>query len=96
MARGVNPDSSFRTSAAGRVQAMLFLIYPLACVPPALAYLARFAFDTQAAFFAVLALDAAAGVVAYKISLDSAVEAAERMKEKMLTALALADGPIAG
>jgi ABC-2 type transport system permease protein len=95
MARGVNPDSSFRTSAAGRVQAMLFLIYPLACIPPALAYLARFAFDTQAAFFGVLAFDVAAGVVAYKISLDSAVAAAERIKEKMLTALALADGPIA-
>jgi ABC-2 type transport system permease protein len=96
MARGVNPDSSFRTTAAGRVQAMLFLIYPLACIPPALAYLARYAFDNQAAFFGVLAFDAAAGLVVYKIALDSAVEAADRLKETMITALAQADGPIAG
>ena len=32
-ARGVNPDSSFRSGAAGRVQAMLLVIYPIAFVP---------------------------------------------------------------
>jgi ABC-2 type transport system permease protein len=96
MARGVNPDSSFRTAASGRIQAMLFLIYPLAFFPPALAYLARYAFDTEWAFFGVLAFDAAAGAIAYKIALDSAVQASERLKETMLAALAQGDGPIAG
>jgi ABC-2 type transport system permease protein len=96
MARGVNPDSSFRTTAAGRIQAMLFMIYPLAFLPPALAYLARYAFDSQWAFFGVLAFDAAAGLIAYKIALDSAAQAAERIRETMLEALARGDGPIAG
>jgi ABC-2 type transport system permease protein len=96
MARGVNPDASFRSTAAGRIQAMLFLIYPLASLPPAMAYLARYAFDSQWAFFGVIAFDIAAGAAAYKIGLDSAAEAAERIREKMLEALARGDGPIAG
>jgi ABC-2 type transport system permease protein len=72
------------------------MIYPLAFLPPALAYLARYAFDSQWAFFGVLAFDAAAGLIAYKIALDSAANAAERIRESMLEALARGDGPIAG
>src|SRR5262249_51638697 len=53
-ARGVNPATSFRTGGAGRVQAILFVVYPIAFLPAGLAYLARWAFDSQAAFFAVL------------------------------------------
>ncbi len=95
-ARGVNPDSPFRSTAAGRVQAVLFVVYPVAFVPAALAYLARWAFASEAAFFGVLIFDAIAGVIAYRIALDSAVRAAERTKETFVAALAAADGPIAG
>jgi ABC-2 type transport system permease protein len=95
-ARGVNPGNSFRTGAAGRVQAMLFGIYPLAFAPVALAYLARYAFDNQAAFYAVLALDAIGGFILYRVALDSAVQAAERLREQMIAALSSGDGPIAG
>lgn len=94
--RGVNPTASFRSSAAGRVQSMLFLIYPIAFLPAGLAYLARYAFDTQTAFFAVLAVDAVIGLIVYRIALESAVEAAERLKEKMVASLSLGDGPITG
>ena len=51
------------------------MIYPVACIPVGLAFLARWAFDSELAFFAVLALDAVIGLVAYTIALDSAVEA---------------------
>ena len=95
-ARGVNPDSSFRRGAAGRVQAILFVVYPIAFIPAALAYLARYAFESEAAFFGVLALDAAAGMVFYRIALESAVGSAESQKEKLLASLAAGDGPIAG
>jgi ABC-2 type transport system permease protein len=94
-ARGVNPGNSFRTGAAGRVQAMLFAIYPVAFAPVALAYLARYAFDKPAAFYMVLALDAMAALVLYRIALDSAVQAAGRLKEQMISALSAGDGPIA-
>ncbi len=43
--RGVNPASSFRTGTANRVQAILFVIYPIAFLPVGLAYLARYALE---------------------------------------------------
>ena len=95
-ARGVNPDSSFRSGAAGRLQAVLLLVYPVAFFPAALAYLARYAFESELAFFLVLALDAAAGLIVYRIALESAVESAAQMKEKIVAALAAGDGPISG
>jgi ABC-2 type transport system permease protein len=96
-ARGANPANQFRAKAAGRVQAMLVIIYPIAFIPVALAYLARWVFEThgQVAFFGVLAFDAIAGLVVYRIALDSAVESAGRMREQMIAALSAADGPIA-
>jgi len=94
-ARGVNPANSFRTSAAGGLQAMLFAIYPITFAPLGLAYLARYAFNRQAALYGMLALDALMGLIFYRISLESAVGAAERVKERMLAALAAGDGPIA-
>jgi ABC-2 type transport system permease protein len=94
-ARGVNPATSFRTGAAGRVQAMLFVIYPIASIPAGLAYLARWAFKSETAFFGVLAFDAVVAIVAYRIALQSAVEAADRLKESMISALSAGDGPIA-
>jgi ABC-2 type transport system permease protein len=97
-ARAANPSTQFRANAAGRVQAMLLVVYPVGFVPAGLAYLARFAFHAHPdlAFFGVLAFDAAAGMVIYKIALDSAVLAAERRKEEMIAALSAGDGPIAG
>ncbi|HTS76731.1 MAG TPA: hypothetical protein VMG40_11035 [Bryobacteraceae bacterium] len=97
-ARGANPTTQFRAKAAGRVQAVLMIVYPIAFVPVALAYLARWVFDDygQIAFFSVLAFDAIVGLIVYRIALDSAVETAERMKEQMVAALSIADGPIAG
>jgi ABC-2 type transport system permease protein len=97
-ARAVNPTTQFRANAAGRVQAMLLVIYPIGFVPAGLAYLARWAFDTHAdlAFFGVLAFDAVVGMVIYKLALDSAVAAAEERKEQMIAALSGGEGPIAG
>jgi ABC-2 type transport system permease protein len=95
-ARGVNPDSSFRAGAAGRVQAILLVVYPVAFLPAGLAYLARYAFNSEWAFFGVLTLDAIAGAIVYRLALDSAVESAERRREQIVTALSAGDGPISG
>ena len=92
--RAMNPAASFRSGTAGRVQAVLFLIYPIAFLPVGLAYLARYAFASESAFFVVLAADAALAAIVYKLSLDSAVAAAERLKEPMVAALSRGDGPI--
>lgn len=92
--RAMNPAASFRSGASGRVQAILFLIYPIAFLPVGLAYLARYAFASEAAFFAVLAVDGAIAAVVYKLSLDSSVAAAGQLKEQMVTALSRGEGPI--
>jgi ABC-2 type transport system permease protein len=86
-ARGVNPTASFRAGAVGRIQAMLFVVYPIAFAPIALAYLARYAFASQLAFYGVLAVDAAVGMLLYRMALESATATAERIKEKMVASL---------
>ena len=68
--RAVNPSKSFRTAASGRTQAVLMLVFPLALIPVALAYLARFAFHTEVAFFGVLLVAAALGAVTYAYSMQ--------------------------
>ncbi|MSV35603.1 MAG: hypothetical protein EXQ47_08410 [Bryobacterales bacterium] len=93
-ARGVNPANSLRTSATGRLQAMLFGVYPVAFLPVGLAYLARYAFGSQAVLYGMLALDAAVALLVYRISLASAAQAAVATKERMLAALSTGDGPI--
>jgi ABC-2 type transport system permease protein len=94
-ARGVNPDATFRSGSPGRIQAMLFVIYPVAFFPIGLAYMARYAFQSELAFYGILVLDAAIGGVVYKLALDSAVSASEEKKEQMIAALSQGDGPIA-
>jgi len=95
-ARGMNPSTQFRKNAAGRAQALLLFIYPIVFVPVALAYVAQWAFDSELAFFGVLALDAAVAGVIYKIALESAVGTAERRKEEMIAALSAGEGIIGG
>jgi hypothetical protein len=94
-ARGVNPANSFRSSAAGRAQIMMFLGYPIIFSPVALAYWARGRSGSESAFFLVLAIEALIGAAAYWIVLKSAAASAESTKEQMIVALSAADGPIA-
>ena len=72
------------------------LIYPLSFLPIGLAYAARYAFDTQWAFYGMLALDAVLGAIIYRIALDSAVERATEQREQMIDALAKNEGPMSG
>ncbi len=93
--RPIEPRQSWRSSSAGRFQAMLLLIYPLIAAPVGLAYLARYAFDSHAAFYGVLAFDAVFGAVLYWIALDSAVATLNERRESMLATLSARQGPVA-
>ncbi len=92
--RPVDPAQSWRHSNAGRVQAMMLLIYPAIALPIFLAYMARYAFESNLAFYLVLASGFLVGAITYSVSLDSAVEAAELRREAILTALSRGEGPI--
>jgi ABC-2 type transport system permease protein len=93
--RAVDPSQSWRSGGVGRFQAMLLLIYPLLAAPIVLAYLARYAFESSLAFYAVLAAGAVVGGILYLVATDSAVDAAEQRKERILAALGQGPGPVA-
>ncbi len=92
--RPVDPEQSWGRGSGSRFQWQLLIIFPALVAPISLAYLARYAFSSQAAFFAVLAFDALAGMVVYHVALDSAVRTAERRKEDILATLGRLSGPI--
>jgi ABC-2 type transport system permease protein len=92
--RAMNPERVSRGGGSGKAQGMLVLFYPLALVPVVLAYVARWALKSEAAFVIVLALAAAIGGAVYCIGLDSAVIAAQRKREVLVGELSKGDGPI--
>jgi ABC-2 type transport system permease protein len=93
--RPVNPAHSWRSSSAGKFQALMMLTYPVLSFPVALAYLARYAFESHWAFYTVLAIGGAVGLAFYWVATDSAVQAARARKEHIVEALSQGEGPLA-
>lgn len=92
--RGMDPASSWRQSSAGKVQGLVLLFYPLLLAPIGLAHLARYAFERDLAFSLVLLSGYLVAGITYWVALDSAVEIAEKERERIVAALAAAQGPI--
>jgi ABC-2 type transport system permease protein len=92
--RAVNPVKTMKTAAQSRSQALLMLAFPLTLVPVALAYLARYAFDTEWAFFGTLLFGGVVGVLVYFYSLQSALKAAVDRRERIISALSRGEGPV--
>ncbi len=84
---GVHSEQTWRPSSPARFRALLFALYPVAAAPVALAYLARYAFSSDVAFYLVLSFAAAFAAVVYWVGMSSATAAAERRKEQILAAL---------
>ena len=59
-----------------------------------MAFLARYAFDTEWAFFGALLLGGMLGAVMYFYSMQSALKAAEDRREQIISALSRGEGPI--
>jgi ABC-2 type transport system permease protein len=70
-----------------RFQGLIFLFYPITLLPVFLAYLARYAFDSQLAFVLVLSIAAIIGGILYGIAMESAVSTAQRRRESILAEL---------
>jgi len=92
--RHMNAQRVSAGGGSGRAQGVLFLLYPVALLPVFLAYLARYAFDNQAVFYAVLACAAALGVAIYWMAMESAVSAARNRRESILAELSRGEGPM--
>jgi ABC-2 type transport system permease protein len=93
--RAVNPGQAMRNASQAKTQLLLILVYPVVALPLMLAYGARYAFASEWAFFAALAVDLLIGAGFYWVALESAAKAAEVRKERILTALGEGEGPIA-
>lgn len=92
--RAVDPSKALRSSRGGRVQILMLVIYPVVAIPLVLAYGARYAFNSEAAFFAVLGVVAVLALILYRIAMESAVEMAESKKEAIVSALSQGAGPV--
>jgi ABC-2 type transport system permease protein len=93
--RGLKPERVSQGGASSRFQGLVFLLYPLALLPVGLAYLARYAFDSEIVFAMVLAFAAVLGGVLYWIAMESAVSTATKHRERILRELSGGEGPIA-
>jgi ABC-2 type transport system permease protein len=92
--RAMNPAKSVKTAAQSRAQAVMVLVFPVTLVPVALAYLARYAFDTEWAFFGVIFFGGLVGALVYFYSMQSALRAASGRREQIIAALSQGAGPI--
>lgn len=92
--RAANPQNSWRARGGSKFQLWMLLAYPLLGIPVGFAYLARYAFESQAAFYLVLLLAFGMAFAFYSVALDSAEEAGYERREKILTALSAGEGPI--
>ncbi len=93
--RAVSPQRVSAGGAASRVQGLLFFLYPVALLPLFLAFLARYAFQSQLAFYGILVLAAGLGAAVYAMSMESAVHAARNRREIILAELSREEGPVA-
>ncbi len=93
--RAMNPERVSQGGAASRMQALIFLFYPIALLPVTLAFWARAVFDSQLIFVLILTFAAILGAVIYWIAMDSAVGAALQRREKLLMELSRSEGPVA-
>ena len=93
--RAMNPERVSQGGAASRMQALIFVFYPLALLPVFLAFWARYVFDSELIFSVILAFAALVGAVVYWIAMDSAVRAVVERREKILIELSHSDGPVA-
>jgi len=92
--RPLNMAHPFKNQGS-RLQWMALLAFPIACVPVALAYLARFASDNEVYFFCVLGVFAAAGLYFYGLALETAAQRSTAQREHIIQVLSRQSGVIA-
>lgn len=84
---GVNPEQSWNTTSKAKYRVVLMLLFPLISLPTSLAYLARWAFHSEGAFYAGMGVAAVIAIVFYLVSLDSAIEYASARREDLVSLL---------
>jgi ABC-2 type transport system permease protein len=92
--RGLNPERVSQGGSSGKFQGLIFLLYPVTLLPVGLAYLARYAFDSEVIFALGLAVAAIIGGVLYAMSMESAAYSAFDRRETIVADLSKGEGPV--
>ena len=92
--RALTPERVAQSGGGNRTQALVAMFYPVVLLPVILAYIARYAFESQMAFAAVLAIAALIAGIFYWVAMDSAVKAANERRQMILEELSRGDGPV--
>jgi len=92
--RALSPERVSQSGGGNRAQALVLVFYPVVLLPVILAYVARFAFESQAAFSLVLAIAAAIAGIFYWLAMESAVKTAATRRQFILEELSRGDGPV--
>jgi ABC-2 type transport system permease protein len=87
-------DPARMNQMSNKMQALTIWAAPFLLLPLVLAYWARWYFESQLLFVALLGIAALIGGIFYWVGLDSAVETALRRREAMLTELSRTEGPL--
>jgi len=86
---GSNP---WRGKGSGKGGGLLMLVYLATAPAVVVAHLARYAFDSEAAFFAVLGSAIFIAILTYIVTFDAALESADTGREQFLAALGEGEG----
>ncbi|HEX4230194.1 MAG TPA: hypothetical protein VHZ07_16080 [Bryobacteraceae bacterium] len=92
--RPMDPNQTFRRQTSGKLQLWLLGSFIGLSVPVGFAFLARWAFDSEWAYLAVLLVDLMIGWIIYRLSLDSATQQALRGTEDLVDKLSKGGDPI--
>ena len=92
--RALSPERVSQSGGGNRAQALVMMLYPAVLLPVILAYVARYAFDSQVAFSVVLSIAAAIAAIFYWLAMESAVKAASTRRQSILKELSRGDGPV--
>jgi ABC-2 type transport system permease protein len=92
--RALTPERVSQSGGGKPAQAMVAMLYPVVLLPVGLAYIARYAFESEVAFAVVLAMAAIIAAIFYWIAMDSAVKAASARRQLILEELSRGDGPV--
>ncbi|MCU0228598.1 MAG: hypothetical protein MUF01_13260, partial [Bryobacterales bacterium] len=88
---GVNPDQSWASANKAKYRVVLMLSFPIVSLPTSIAYLARFAFASDAGFYVGMVVASLIAISFYLVSLDSAIAYAHRRREDLADLLATTD-----
>jgi ABC-2 type transport system permease protein len=88
----VNPDKSWANTGKARFRFVLMVLFPLVSLPTVLAYGARYAFDSELAFYLGMLIASLVALSFYAVSLDSSIQYARNHREDILNLLSTGEG----